>query len=935
MAITANLFPALSAWTLTNSTVTNEVLCLSGINSKAVCTLALAPFNDAISGNITLTYDTTTLNKETTDMLGILKIVSPDKTVTYNIPLAYDALFAAGVNKGLQNIIIPLDIFYKAVTEVTFTVVSLSLMPRYVYTAVMLNTVNEVDGAIITGLKENEEIKEILDAYASVEDLRATNSSITTLAANTATVVQLNAVNAVIEDLNADIGTINELFAGNITANNMKVNTITAASGIIADAAITKAKIASLSVDTSKIVDASITTAKIEALAVTNAKIGNLAVDAAKIANLAVTNAKIQDAAITTAKIGDAEITGAKIAQTTIGTANIVLGAITKALLGTAAVGTAQIEDASISNAKIIDLNAAKINAGTIDTSKVTIQGTGGKLKAFNNRIQVFDAQTVPVERVAIGDVNNDGTAYGFRVRGADGVTVLLDEDGVHNEGITDGAITNEKIADNAGVDGDKLLTDSISGTKLIADSITARELVAHSITANEVMANSITGNELAANTITAANIAANTITVAKLAPGIGQSLDISSNTAITSRVTTEVFDGRMSNVDQQLSAINLTFARNGYKNLISNSAGILYSVLAGIYDISAWAQKDLQGCAVAPCDTTSGSSFNLKSSVSNGTQICQTIETVVGKSYTLCVKAKANNSVAHLKAWIEDPILSGFNHYLNTSPITIITGTPSFDRVHAECINGIFMVGDNTGLSAIRIGNVITANGLWTISFELRGSQSGAQAITIDICNLGATVVRTTANNDWSNISVTVNVTNYSAVNNYINFSKIGWAYFLIRNIYVEQTTAIQLLDINNVVYNDMWKSFSATFVATLTSTALCFKNVSNNLQSIALSDTMIVEGTNAPPWTQSTDEMFTSNIKISDTGGIAVGSSETPMHSLITTDSFSISRGTEVRILVTPEATRLQKTVIEDNLDIGVLRILKRDNGADFIIL
>ena len=41
-------------------------------------------------------------------------------------------------------------------------------------------------------------------------------------------------------------------------------------------------------------------------------------------------------------------------------------------------------------------------------------------------------------ERVSVGDVNGDGSKFGLRVRGADGETILLDENGVTSEGITD-----------------------------------------------------------------------------------------------------------------------------------------------------------------------------------------------------------------------------------------------------------------------------------------------------------------------------------------------------------------------------------------------------------------------------------------------------------------------------------------------------------------
>ena len=150
---------------------------------------------------------------------------------------------------------------------------------------------------------------------------------------------------------------------------------------------------------------------------------------------------------------------------------------------GSITAGSGIIADGAIGNAQISSIDAGKINAGTIDTSRVTVQGANGHLRLKGNRMQVFDGVgNQAKERVSVGDVNGDGTVYGLRVRGADGQTILLDENGVTAEGITDGSITNDKISDNAEIDGAKLNINSvinkinedgsetISGTKIEVD---------------------------------------------------------------------------------------------------------------------------------------------------------------------------------------------------------------------------------------------------------------------------------------------------------------------------------------------------------------------------------------------------------------------------------------------------------------------------------
>src|SRR5699024_4300685 len=89
--------------------------------------------------------------------------------------------------------------------------------------------------------------------------------------------------------------------------------------------------------------------------------------------------------------------------------------------------------------------------------------GANSNLKISGNRLQVFQGiGSKQFERVSLGDVNGDGSVYGFRVRGADGETVLLDENGVTKEGITDGSITNSKIAGDANIDGGKINIHSV-----------------------------------------------------------------------------------------------------------------------------------------------------------------------------------------------------------------------------------------------------------------------------------------------------------------------------------------------------------------------------------------------------------------------------------------------------------------------------------------
>ena len=222
---------------------------------------------------------------------------------------------------------------------------------------------------------------------------------------------------------NAHIATAN---VDTLDATIANIGTLIATKALITDLTATNANIAFLTTYKANVADLTASTARVSVLEANSATIIQLNATNASITNIVITTAKIQDGAITTAKIGDAQITNAKIALLAVG------------------------------SAQIIDLTATKLTAGILDTSIITIQGADARLRLTGNRLQVF-AGITPYERISLGDVNGDGTVYGFRVRGADGVTVLLDETGVRREGITDGSINNAKIGLDAAISGTKL----------------------------------------------------------------------------------------------------------------------------------------------------------------------------------------------------------------------------------------------------------------------------------------------------------------------------------------------------------------------------------------------------------------------------------------------------------------------------------------------
>lgn len=143
--------------------------------------------------------------------------------------------------------------------------------------------------------------------------------------------------------------------------------------------------------------------------------------------------------------------------------------------------------------------------------------------------------------------------------------------------------------------------------------------------------------------------------------------------------------------------------------------------------------------------------------------------------------KNYANGLVNNIK-------IGGRNTYKKSTPIDTLN--VDFQREHVDAPNGFYAVGrNNPDANNVRLWGVIDGNGEWTVSFEMRGTQSVVVGLSVDICDIGLQHFSSTLDNSWKKFSLTINVTNYSSdVYNFVDFSKFEWAYYLIRNIKIER---------------------------------------------------------------------------------------------------------------------------------------------------
>lgn len=345
-----------------------------------------------------------------------------------------------------------------------------------------LTSDNIAAGAITTGK---------LDAGAVTAGTIAAGAVTTdTLAANSITSEKIAAGTIVADDIAANAITTEKINAGAVTAGKISAGAITADK--IGAGEITAGKLAANSVVAGNISAGAITTDKIGANQVTAGKIAAGAITADKIEAGAVEAEKISADAVNAIAVNAGSIVANDITTGAIkiSNANILDGTINGAKITSATITNAQIKDATIDSAKIANLNAGKITAGTLDTTKVSINSTSGKLTIQDNTIQIKDNQTTPKVRVQIGkDATNN---YGIIVTNAAGAAIFDSDKGVLiPEGLNSNVVSTDKIVDEA------VSPSKIQIQELWADTAYVNEFNGKEINADNITTGTISGERI------------------------------------------------------------------------------------------------------------------------------------------------------------------------------------------------------------------------------------------------------------------------------------------------------------------------------------------------------------------------------------------------------------------------------------------------------
>ncbi len=234
----------------------------------------------------------------------------------------------------------------------------------------------------------------------------------------------------------------------------------------IEQANIKKALIDKASINDLTAVDAKIQRLYTEDLTAIRADIVTLNSQKANIIELNSVRADLQQAIIGKANITDLNAAVGKInilESKTASIENTLNKNLTAENIATGAItaGSGIIAEGAIGDAEISSLSVNKLKVGDITTSKHRIVSADGTIEIVGNQILINRNN---VNRVILGEYRkiDSTTDYGLLIRGKDGKTIMLDSEGVHNAGITNGAIDNNKVADNANISGNKLDINSV-----------------------------------------------------------------------------------------------------------------------------------------------------------------------------------------------------------------------------------------------------------------------------------------------------------------------------------------------------------------------------------------------------------------------------------------------------------------------------------------
>ena len=126
-------------------------------------------------------------------------------------------------------------------------------------------------------------------------------------------------------------------------------------------------------------------------------------------------------------------------------------------------------------------------------------------------------------------------------------------------------------------------------------------------------------------------------------------------------------------------------------------------------------------------------------------------------------------------------------------------------------------------------------------------------------------------------------------------------------------------------------WTEHSITFAAPSNVLTIEIYSYSNYLY---FADAILTEGASRQRWTPAPNEIYTTDVKI-DRNGIHITNTESETSTIINNVEFAVLYKDQKVITVNKDTTILKKTVIEDEMTIGKLKIVPVSGGVDEVLL
>ena len=644
----------------------------------------------------------------------------------------------------------------------------------------------QLDGAeILTPITTTTNVKDGDRVTVQIKDHAATiTGNLSSPSANSEDLAQVDkkigefeaviAKSITTEELNAERARIDELIAKDATIEGKLSAT---------EATINRLSSTMITTETLRAEIADIGIATIEDLNATNAKIYNLEgvygtfealttgrLDAieGRFESLETDFATVEYLEANYASITQLDAEAARINTLIFGSAsgNVIHSNFANAVI-------AQLGNAQIKSAMIESIAADKITAGDIITNNVRVMSEDGSLVISDETMQISDSNRV---RVQIG--KDSAGDYSINIWDESG-NLMFSKGGITDKAIKQAIIRNDMVSDNANISASKLDIDSLF------DVI----------------------NNDGSHTLKSSKI---------LLDDEGQTLNVAFE-----QITTKVDETKSAVDNLEIGGRNLILGSNVVHSNTSYPTAeytMTEKLVEGeTYTYTIWgelaADRQYYAAWINGGANRLGTTVLLKS---EGVWTVTFTHSFPTGNYVISVYPYPNNdsnstSTVHRfklekgsKAtdWSpapEDIEVSGRNYYSVNTPFTVFPSTDAdgntynsvVQRPNEDCPNGFYMVGDKTTKSGIRLSNIITSNGMWTVSFWVRGSQSVAIKFQIDLCDGPSQTVNVPSDNSWKKIELTFNVTSYTSdIYHFIDFSNISWAFFYIKDFKVEKGT-------------------------------------------------------------------------------------------------------------------------------------------------